>query len=94
MLRYNQLAQAMDELALHSDAERRASLEKSEQVQAEFKEGLNRIEVAVEQLEALFNSDANGLSQGKPAKKDERELDGSGNGGGEGGVAMENGKAW
>lgn len=64
MKRYNALAQSMDELALQSDAERRGAEERSAQVKIEFEESLQRIEVAMSQLEALFNSGASGFSQG------------------------------
>lgn len=57
--RFAQLSQAMDELALQSDAERRAAEDRAGVVQADFEEGLRRIEDALEHLKSLFSADSN-----------------------------------
>ncbi|ORY25347.1 putative myosin heavy chain [Naematelia encephala] len=61
--RYNDLAQQMDELAASSDAERAVSEEKAAEVAAEFQEGLQRIEAALDQIAILVNSNADGAAQ-------------------------------
>ena len=62
--RFNDLASQMDELAAQSDAKRRAAEERAAVVGEEFAEGLARIGVALEQVEALLLTGAEGAAQG------------------------------
>jgi autophagy-related protein 11 len=64
--RFNDLARQMDELAGQSEAERKAAEERAATVDEEFSEGLARIAVALEQVEALLQSGAEGAAQGEP----------------------------
>ena len=64
-MRYNDLASQMDDLAVQSESERRASEERAVTVQEDFAEGLRRIIMALEQVEALLTSGAEGAAQGE-----------------------------
>jgi autophagy-related protein 11 len=62
---FDKLARQIGDLAIQSEAERRASEDRSQQVAAEFEQGIQRFELAISQLEHLFQTDAPSLSQGR-----------------------------
>jgi hypothetical protein len=62
---FDKLASQVGDLALQSEAERRASEERAQQVADELEEGMQRFQMAISQLEMLFENDTPSLSQGK-----------------------------
>ncbi|EKC98517.1 myosin heavy chain [Trichosporon asahii var. asahii CBS 8904] len=58
MTRYNNVASEMDELALQSDADLQQAEHRIHGVETEFAEALGRIELAMQQVEALMQADS------------------------------------
>ena len=64
MTRYNNVASEMDELALQSDADLQQAEHRIHGVETEFAEALGRIELAMQQVEALMQADSREFPNG------------------------------